>query len=502
MKLAVGNGQHIGDRQEQQDAFGFSDPGNGAFLAHGGLLGIVADGMGGLSHGSDASHSAVKTFLHEYELKTPDESIPDALSRALNAANRAVVDLAGHFGTRNGTGTTLAAAVVHGDTLHWISAGDSRVYLCRRKNLIRVTSDHVYAQQLNEEAAKGKISRAEAESNEERAGLTSFLGDLKDVDRNRQPYPMSPGDRVILCSDGLYRAVTDGEMAAAFQHDPQTACDTLVQQALAKQRQHQDNLTIIAFSSQDRPSWPPGALNRTLAILTGVLILGSLAAGIYTGLWSRKHNSPTKTAAPGNSGAGTTAGAAPTPFRKANSLPQSEKSTPPPEKVREQASSRSAKSNAKAADSKAGLGRPGIQPPGSQGPTAKQQSKPNPPALNSEPAVPQTPQGNPPAGENQLPADSQAAPSAVAPESPPVVGGTGSKGGSDSAASPVVPPTPGPTPASPAAAQPGQNGSSNSPADAGKPSDTAPGSQPQVPPPNVGTAEPPGNPSARRVLGL
>ena len=54
MKIVAGNAQHIGARQEQQDSFGFSDPGNEAFVAHGGFLGVVADGMGGLSHGSEA----------------------------------------------------------------------------------------------------------------------------------------------------------------------------------------------------------------------------------------------------------------------------------------------------------------------------------------------------------------------------------------------------------------------------------------------------------------
>ena len=477
MKLAVGNGQHIGDRQEQQDAFGFSDPGNEAFLAHGGLLGVIADGMGGLSHGCDASHTAVKVFLHEYELKAPDESVPDALSRALHAANRAVVDLAEHFGARNGTGTTLAAAVLHGDALHWISAGDSRVYLCHRNSLIRVTSDHVYARHLNEEAAKGKISRAEAEANAERAALTSFLGDLKEIDRSRQPFPVSPGDRVIVCSDGLYRAIADGEMTAAFHGDPQTACDTLVQQALAKQRQHQDNLTIIAFSNEAGLAPPPGILNRTLAILAGVLLLGALAGGSYTRSWWGKHN----TTAPSNSGAGTTAAAAPTPAARPNLQSQSEKSRLQPENARKHTASRSARPNAKTDSPRAGVGEPGSKPQ-----TAKQQANPNPPtALDPEPQVPPTPPGNPSAVDNRMPAGSQSAPATATVETPP-----------------LARPAPSPEEASPVAAQDGENAPATSPADAGKSSGAAPSTQPQVPPPAPIAAKTAGKPPTRRALGL
>jgi PPM family protein phosphatase len=249
MNITVGNAQHIGARQEQQDSFGFSDPRAEAFVSHGGFLGIVADGMGGLSHGSEASHTAVQTFLQSYQSKVPSESIPDALSRSLSAANEAVVALADQLGSADGMGTTLAAAVVHHDSLYWISAGDSRIYICHGNRLVRVTSDHVYASLLNEEVAKGTLSRAEAQENSERAALTSFLGDLKEVDRSLRPFALRKGDRVLVCSDGLYRALTEAEITKAFRRDPQTACDTLVERAIAKQRKQQDNLTIIALAN-------------------------------------------------------------------------------------------------------------------------------------------------------------------------------------------------------------------------------------------------------------
>ena len=300
MKIVVGNAQHIGARQEQQDSFGFSDPRNEEFMSHGGFLGVVADGMGGLSHGSEASHAAVRVFLQTYESKPPNESISDALARSLIAANQTVVALADRVGSANGTGTTLAAAVLHGDSLHWISAGDSRVYLCHGNSLTRVTSDHVYARQLNEKVARGMISREEAQRNSERAALTSFLGDLKEVDRSLRPLSLRKGDRVIICSDGFYRAVSEAEIIEAFQGDPQSACDMLVEQAVAKQRNQQDNLTVIALttragSGRSRALGPVAWVVGGLLVVIAAIVVGPRARA----WWENRHHAPATSPQPG-----------------------------------------------------------------------------------------------------------------------------------------------------------------------------------------------------------
>ena len=94
MQFVPGNAQHVGARNEQQDAFGFSDPGDRKFVAHGGVVGVLADGMGGLECGGEASRVAVRDFLKAYEEKTLEEPVPDALCRALQAANRSVLETA------------------------------------------------------------------------------------------------------------------------------------------------------------------------------------------------------------------------------------------------------------------------------------------------------------------------------------------------------------------------------------------------------------------------
>ncbi len=248
MRFAAGNAQHMGARPQQQDAFGFSDPSDRTFVAHAGFLGVVADGVGGLTHGSEASQSAVHTFLQAYHLKSANESIPDALARSLREANAAVLRAAS-APSAEGAGTTLVAAALHDQSLYWISAGDSRIYLLHGNRLTRVTSDHTYARELDEQAAQGKISRAEAQNHAERGSLTSYLGQPhpKEVDRNTRPLAIQADDCVILCSDGFYRALDEPEIVGAFRNDPQKACDSLVHQVVAKQRKQQDNLTVIAL---------------------------------------------------------------------------------------------------------------------------------------------------------------------------------------------------------------------------------------------------------------
>ena len=186
MRLAAGNAQHAGSREEQQDAFGFSDLSDRELVENAGVAAVVADGMGGLADGDLASKVAVRVFLNSYASKDPAETIPDALLRAIQQANHAVTNLSRETRAGNSLGTTLAAMVMHEDWLYWISAGDSRVYLYRDGRVTRLTSDHNYAADLEEDVIKGTITREEALHHPDRAALTSYLGceTLPNVDRS------------------------------------------------------------------------------------------------------------------------------------------------------------------------------------------------------------------------------------------------------------------------------------------------------------------------------
>ena len=127
MKIIQGNAQHIGNRRDQQDDFGFSDMEDAEFTAHGGVIAVLADGMGGMAMGKEAGRTGVRTMLKTYGAKLPEETISQALKRALLRANQAVFDMADAQGLAEDAGATLIAAVIYQEMLCWISVGDSRI---------------------------------------------------------------------------------------------------------------------------------------------------------------------------------------------------------------------------------------------------------------------------------------------------------------------------------------------------------------------------------------
>ncbi len=245
--LRIGNAQHIGERAQQQDAFGFSDPENRDFVAKYGILAVVADGMGGMELGAEASNAAVKAFLAGYHDQGAEGSIMQRLNRALGKANRAVLELAGDADKEGAVGTTLAAAVFHDKDLYWLSVGDSRIYRIRDQELTLLTRDHVYRHELEKEVAEGKITQEEADQHPDRHALTSYLGlpKLIAVDQCEEPHSLQAGDRVLLCSDGLYGSLLEAEMLQSLDQDAQTAAEALVRCALEKGKRHQDNITVM-----------------------------------------------------------------------------------------------------------------------------------------------------------------------------------------------------------------------------------------------------------------
>ena len=301
MKFSAGNAQHIGAREQQQDSFGFSDPSDKSFVRHGGFLGVVADGMGGLANGREASATAVRSFLAAYQAKPASESVVDALSRSLGEANQAVRRIVEN-GSANDAGTTLAAAAVLDRELYWIAAGDSRIYWLHDDELTQLTADHTYAAMLNRQVALGKISRSEAENHPERASLTSYLGQSEPAftDRNLKPLLLGDGDGVVLCSDGFYRALASDEIVNGFRGNPQHACDSLVEFVVSKGRKQQDNLTVIALKSRKAAQGFARISRRAriLLVAAACMILLSIAAGFWFGRHGFVQHPPPAAASP------------------------------------------------------------------------------------------------------------------------------------------------------------------------------------------------------------
>ena len=250
----MGNAQMIGSREEQQDAFGFTDKDDADFLQHGGVVTVVADGIGGHAHGGQASQLAVQAFLRDYQSKPKTVTIPDALYYALQAANLAVCEFAEAQGEPENCGTTLVAAVLHpqSDALYWIGVGDSRLYLLREDEWVQLTADSNCAGQIIKKMARGAAIRNEPIPGLKPQALTSFLGKkkLREIDRAFRPFPVHAGDRLVLCTDGLYDSLSTQEMLECLRYDPQGACERLVRSLAAKNLPNQDNATVTVLTYQ------------------------------------------------------------------------------------------------------------------------------------------------------------------------------------------------------------------------------------------------------------
>lgn len=129
MKVITGHAQHIGEREEQQDAYGFSSLDDEEAIERHGVLAVLADGMGGYAMGKEAGQLAVQTLLNEYIAKSAEEFIPRALEQSLHLANQAVYEMALSHELEWSVGTTLIATVIHQGELYWISAATA-VFIC------------------------------------------------------------------------------------------------------------------------------------------------------------------------------------------------------------------------------------------------------------------------------------------------------------------------------------------------------------------------------------
>ena len=251
---------------------------------------VVADGMGGHEAGEVASEIAINTLLE----KAPSSPDGDALANAVKAANIAIISAAANGIGRPGMGTTMTAAQVFGDQLVIAQVGDSRAYLLHEGTLQRVTRDHSLVADLVEQ---GRITEEEARVHPQRSVITRALGSDATVEPDIYILRVSPGDRLLLCSDGLSGMVQDSGIANIMRSnaDPQDCCDALIREALAAGGL--DNVTCVVVDplkepEPDKPAKDAGSWikEHVAPIVFAIAFIAILAAGIG-GAYAYAHNS-------------------------------------------------------------------------------------------------------------------------------------------------------------------------------------------------------------------
>jgi len=205
-----------------------------------GCFAAVADGVAGSGRGGDASRLAIETSLKVFREAKPNSAPRQILSDLFNQANLAVYD-AGMVGREQGRGaTTLTAAVFRDNEVTVGHVGDSRAYVVHGSTLQRLTTDHSYA---GMQVSMGFLSEADAMKSRSRFQLTRSLGHDPFVKVDYSSATLSPGNYVVLCSDGIHGSVTEAELLdAVLRHSPTEACRQLV--ALAEKRGSDDNVSI------------------------------------------------------------------------------------------------------------------------------------------------------------------------------------------------------------------------------------------------------------------
>jgi len=194
--------QTQGSREYQEDEFGFYLTCESKLYSNS-VLAVLCDGMGGANNGDFASKIAVSTFVDAFA--GMQGSVKDKLIRALKHANRELGLAIEKRPELHGMGSTLVSVSIIGNKMHFISVGDSLIWLWRKGNLTRINAEHIYAFTLDEMAENGEISIEEAQSHPERFSLTSaIMGDNLDIiDTSPAEIILQDGDCVLLASDGV-----------------------------------------------------------------------------------------------------------------------------------------------------------------------------------------------------------------------------------------------------------------------------------------------------------
>ena len=243
--LRIGKIHAVGRRKNQQDSFAYYDVQNLEQMEQKGVLLLVADGMGGLSHGAEVSALVATEMLRYFDEHELTADIPGQLREMLYHANDKVSDFLGADGLGQ-SGSTLVAAHIKDHQIYWISVGDSCIYLCRDNQLYRLNELHNYGTQLDKQVARGELSPEEAKSKKNRAALTSFIGagEIALIDQNTEPLTILPGDRFILMSDGI-ETVSEDELKQMLCYDVEEAALKLRYLIESKDKRNQDNFTAI-----------------------------------------------------------------------------------------------------------------------------------------------------------------------------------------------------------------------------------------------------------------
>lgn len=243
--VRIGKVHAVGKRENQQDSFAYSDVADKKTVEEKGILLLVADGMGGMENGAGVSATVAVEALRYFDTCVPDDDIPVYLNDMAQYINGRVNEFLGAGGIGR-SGSTLVAMHIKDHMAHWISIGDSCIYLYRKNVLTRLNTLHNYGTQLNEKLQRGEMTLEEVMAEPNKHALTSYIGagEIALIDQNSEPLTLRSGDRVILMSDGI-ETVSEEELCQILRYDVGEAALRLRYLIEQINKKNQDNFTAI-----------------------------------------------------------------------------------------------------------------------------------------------------------------------------------------------------------------------------------------------------------------
>ncbi len=241
-----------GTRKSQQDRVAALTWPNGFQLL------LLADGMGGVDGGDIAAERVLEEFKKHFIANSQQLDMHQRLLEALDAANKALFYEVKAQPQMAGMGTTLIAVTFDGQSIQWLSVGDSPLWLIRNNELQRLNQNHSMAAVLQQQVAEGKLTEQYAKEAPERSQLLeAVMGkNISLVDAPHNEFELQPGDWLILASDGVETCSTETivqiqQRCDATDDTSETFINALFDEIIAQARSSQDNASLLVMKVKE-----------------------------------------------------------------------------------------------------------------------------------------------------------------------------------------------------------------------------------------------------------
>ena len=236
----TGASKTIGSREIQEDEYGIQETREG-------IMAVLADGMGKRFGGKIASRKAVEAFSEIFEDETAFQHPQYSLRKAFQGANRAILK---QLDEEQGC-ASVAAVILKDHHLYYASAGNVKVAVYRRHELVPVTSGHTISVLARQKYEEGKLTREEALSLLDHHRLYNFVGQdgFRDIEFFDTPIRLYGGEYVVLMSDGLYETAKWKDMEDCLEGDGscQDKAFRLVELVNASEAEEKDNGSVVVM---------------------------------------------------------------------------------------------------------------------------------------------------------------------------------------------------------------------------------------------------------------